>query len=85
MLQVAELFVKRSINLVLLCFNLNTKETNYANQLKRMIDELNQDRYESKIYVLHDPSPEYVEHFMSKRVASYAISCNNPLIIETFT
>ena len=54
-------------------------------RLQHEVKMLNADTPRNKMYVLKDPQAGLVEDFLKKRVTSYEIQKNNPLIIETFT
>ena len=86
MANVAELFVKHQVNLILICFETNHHQFNIAKNFVERINELSADKIMPlEAFLLTDPTPEEVEELMiTQRVANYKIPKNSPLIIETF-
>ena len=82
---VAELFVKHQVNVILICFNPRPIEIRAAEHFLKRIKQLGSDKIMPvEGYLLFDPSPCELEELMVRRVANYNIPKNAPLIIETF-
>ena len=82
---IAEKLVRLQVNTILVCFDLDDRERQMAEEFVQRIEQLQADKIITvQAFLLEDKTPSEVEEFMIKRVANYKIPKNAPLIIEKF-
>lgn len=85
LIDIAEKLVKLQVNVILICFNLDPRERQMAEDFVEHIEQLQADKIITvQAFLLEDKTPSEIEEFMIKRVANYNIPKNAPLIIEKF-